>query len=243
MAKPILFIDAYQTCIETGDDALGKAFSDAFTLLSQKGAIPPEISFSVFSKECDLVYKDILKKYNVDNPILIDDSIIFKTVFQNLGIDISKEVYKSLAQEKWRFFREKISLYADTIPALNELRNDFVLILCVDGVAKYEGKIMEQLGLKEVFDFITITSEIGSSKAQERTWKEILNKYKCSAEQGIVIDDRPTVLEAASAAGLKTVRVRRGKYVIEENILTPSFEVSSLKDVVMVIKKEVLKNK
>ena len=181
------------------------------------------------------------KIYNVDNPILIDDAIIFKIVFQNLGIDITQEVSNKLAEEKWRFFREKILLYADTIPALNELANDFILILCIDGVAKYEEKIMEQLGLKDIFNFIIVTSEIGSSKAQEKTWKIILEKYNCSIEEGIVIDDRPSVLLTANKIGFKTVRVRRGKYAAEENIVSPSFEVASLKQAVPIIKKEILK--
>ncbi len=39
MAKPILFVDAYQTCIETGKDALEKSLEEAFTTLSQRDYI------------------------------------------------------------------------------------------------------------------------------------------------------------------------------------------------------------
>ena len=63
MAKPILFVDAYQTCIETGKDALEKSLEEAFTTLSQREIIPAKVSFSIFSKQCTLVCKYVLKKY------------------------------------------------------------------------------------------------------------------------------------------------------------------------------------
>ena len=44
----------------------------------------------------------------------------------------------------------------------------------------------------------------------------------------LVVDDRPEVLFAVSLRGLKTIRIRRGKYSYMDNIVLPTLEFNSL---------------
>jgi len=248
-----LIIDGYQTCIKTGEDDLAKAMEKAYGKIPASAMLPP---FFLFLEAYQQVVVEIEAKTDADSKkirtdkvirsrdindkeikdaetiitkaILIDERVLLEKTFEKMNVKIPKEIINELADRKWTFFSESVSLYPDVLVGLRELSQRYNLILCVDGCEKYEQQVMDKLSLTPFFDRIITTDKIGLSKENPSAWNVILKELCCLKEEVLVLDDRPKVLLAAEVAGLRTVRVRRGKYRNLDNITPPDLEVDSL---------------
>ncbi len=229
-----LIIDGYQTCIWTGENALEKAMEAAYAILANKYALCP---FRQFSSIYLQSAREVANKLGTENPILLDDVLLFKETFAKLGLPISEESLVWFANQRWDAFSKIIYLYPEVQEVLLQLKRQFRLILCVDGCGKYEQKIMERLGLTNLFEMIIITDRYGASKSNENTWLRIISDLSLTPDEVLVIDDRPEVLVAASKCNLKIVRTRRGKYMEKENLVQPSFEIYDFQELLNGINK------
>lgn len=188
-----------------------------------------------FEQAYEQVRQDIARNRGVDNPILLDDSFIFFRIGELLSLNFTLAQAQGMADKKWSAFAESVSLYPETGKSLQDLRKEFQLILCVDGCTKYELRVLEKLQLKSYFNSILISDTFGTSKTTKGFWSAVLRDLQCQANTILVVDDRPEVIAAASSLSIPTARIRRGKYQLVENRVTPFLEVSSLQDLVPIL--------
>ncbi len=132
---------------------------------------------------------------------------------------------------------DKLEPYPEVKEVLEKLKQKKLdLVLVTEGSLPQQNKKIDTLEIREYFDeiFITITEKT-------ELFKEILNKNNLSKNEVLVIGDRlDKEIIAGNRLGIKTIRVKRGKYkeiMPNLEIEKPSYEINDLRDIFEIIEK------
>lgn len=76
---------------------------------------------------------------------------------------------------------------------------------------------LEQYGLRQYFDIIIASAEVGFSKPDPQIFKLALKQANCSPEQAVMIGDRPdNDIFPAKNLGMHTIRIKQGYATYQE---------------------------
>ena len=128
------------------------------------------------------------------------------------GRQISETERKSLLERKNRYFLDLITNFSekDLIPGVYELILKLKKLkykLAVASSSKNANPILEKLGIKSFFEFITDGSEVSQAKPAPDLFLLTAAKLNENPEDCIVIEDSAAGIEAALAAKMHVVGI------------------------------------
>lgn len=176
---------------------------------------------------------------------------------KNIPIDLAKEkiykLYEEVGQDKkewydidWWFkkfdlnqswknlldsYRDQIMLYPETIETLEELKNDFILIIISNAKREFIEIQLKETNLKPLFKYVfSSLSDFDAVKKTLDVYRKILNKLNIQPKELIHVgDNKEFDYESPQKIGIKSYYLNREKTEKGENVI---FSLSELKDIV-----------
>lgn len=137
---------------------------------------------------------------------------IFDATLAAFGVNVTPQLIKDLV-ELYRQHLPAIGLYSDADRVLHALRADYRLAIVTDGLPLMQKQKIEALGLRTRVDAIVYCWEHAAPKPALQGFQQALENLGVTAEEALVVGDRPDHdLAAAAALGCPAVRLRRGRY-------------------------------
>ena len=104
---------------------------------------------------------------------------------------------------------EPWDVYPEVPTALARWREQGLRLAVVSNFDRRLHGLLEGLGLKELVDTVLVSSEAGSAKPEPKLLQQALEQLELSPDQAWHIGDSRADEEAASAAGLRCIRLQR----------------------------------
>lgn len=153
-------------------------------------------------------------------------------VFSELGVDVSKtdQAMQVFAQE-----RSRVTLFADVMPALDHLRERFVLASISNGFAD-----LQAIGLGQHFSVSLAAHQFGCAKPDPRIFLAMLERLQLRPEECMYIGDDVRIdVQGAQQVGMRAAWVNRHGLSLEESVYShvkPDFVLRDLQDLVQVLR-------
>jgi len=150
---------------------------------------------SIFNKKLDDAVQKIKEEYKTDQAIHDWDTLITEKLFKDNNYQFSDEEKKKLYPILEDIFITRIKIYQDALFLLNYCKNNNIKTgLVIDGTKQRENKILDTYNLRQYFDAISISEEVGQNKFTDAVLmdciKKIKAKYSFAPEEVLVIGDR-----------------------------------------------------
>jgi len=171
-----------------------------------------------------------------------------KEISKDPRMDMFQETVKHFGpnnQEIWEYgheiynnanFKTLIS-FPETKELLEQLKQNFKLILITQGSIRQQDKKVEALGIRNYFDKV-ILCEDGE---KENYFSKILEIYNLKPEEVLNIGDNIlNEIEIANKLGMKTIRILEGKYSTltpQESLETPDFTINNPFEIIPILNK------
>lgn len=137
---------------------------------------------------------------------------VFDVVLQRLGLTPQPELIMSLV-ETYRDHRPDIALWPGVREALGDLARDHRLAIVTDGLGLMQRRKVTALGVEALVDAVVYCWELGLPKPDPRPYLKCMEHLAAIPEQTLVVGDNPAHdMAAARAAGMRSLRVRSGRY-------------------------------
>jgi len=100
----------------------------------------------------------------------------------------------------------KTILFDNVIEILELLKNEYRLSIITNGKIEWQYRKIKQSGLKQYFEVITISEEVGYEKPDRNIFNICLQKMGIKPENSIYIGDNPEMdIKPALGLGMKTI--------------------------------------
>lgn len=145
-----------------------------------------------------------------------------------------------LAEQLAQLFPEErkkhIYLYDETLDVLNELKEDYKLLMLTNGSSDVQHtKLSLSPELVPYFDHIVISGEFGKGKPSPDIFNYALSLLEINKDEAVMIGDNPlTDILGASKIGMDSIWINHHNEEVAE--VTPTFEVRRLKEIMPIIK-------
>jgi putative hydrolase of the HAD superfamily len=113
------------------------------------------------------------------------DESFYSQILSGLGLPFSPDLVPALRGA----YLDSLSLYEDSIPALNALLGRYRLGLITNGVSSWYRCPLERFSLKGYFDSITISYDVGCRKPCRRIYEVALESLGAEARESFFISD------------------------------------------------------
>ena len=138
---------------------------------------------------------------------------VFDTVLRSLDADPAHLV--PVCVHLYRSHRPDISMYEDATPVLKRLRDARARLgIVTDGMGVVQRSKIETLGLEPLVDVVVLSDVLGprSSKPSGDAYRVALELLGVRPEDAAYVGDNPAKdFLWPNAAGMRTIRVRRGE--------------------------------
>ena len=183
--KAILF-DLDDTLLD-GRTAQNKALDD-FKIIYPALKKMDKIELQEKWREITFKHYDTFQK----GEITFEESRIrrMQELFLEVGEEISREeaksrfkIYKGLYEKNWTAFN-------DAKQVLKKLKGKYKLGIVTNGDSIQQREKIEKIGIKEYFDQITISSEVGHAKPEKEIFEVTCQKLNVKPEECVMIGDK-----------------------------------------------------
>lgn len=157
---------------------------------------------------------------------------VFNALLAELGLSEELKLVAAMI-EVYRAHRPTIRLYDDAEEILKKLRPEYRLGLLTDGRSWTQGRKIDALGLRDRFDAILITSELGQGfcKPSPRPFEFISTCLQVVGSRSVYVADNPAKdFLAPNALGWMTVQIRRAGGVYSDQEPVPGGEPNQMID-------------
>ncbi|MBI5392573.1 HAD hydrolase-like protein [Candidatus Woesearchaeota archaeon] len=205
---------------------------------------------SIFNQKLQDARNKVIEEHTANNTISDWDSLVFETLFKNNNYNFSEEQKKKLYPILEDIFITRVKTFQDALFLLNYCRNNNIKTgLTIDGTKQRENKILDTHNLRQYFDAISISEEVGKNKFTDAVLVDCINKLKqktnFTPEEVLVIGDRiDKDIIHAKKHNLKTALLQRedGRYAQQNQALLeeykPDFIIKSLTEIQVLLEKE-----
>lgn len=125
-----------------------------------------------------------------------------------------------------------LSPYPSTVPVLTQLAETYQLGILTDGRGGHAK--LQRLAIREFFDAVLVTPTIDSSKRNPAVFEHILDELAVDPRSTVYVGDDPRVdFEVPNDLGMRTVRLRQGRYADLEpptQSAIPDHEIGDLEE-------------
>lgn len=130
------------------------------------------------------------------------------------------------AFEVFDLFRNRVELFPDVIPALQQLSERFSIVAVTNGNAN-----LETIGIRHLFTDVVSAVEVGAAKPQRRIFDEAVRRAGVSAVETLHVGDHPECdIAGAQAAGLSTAWMNRTGGPWPEHLAAPDAIVATVSE-------------
>ncbi|RKX27296.1 MAG: hypothetical protein DRP45_01405 [Candidatus Zixiibacteriota bacterium] len=212
-----IFFDLYGTLFIYGD--MKKAWADwlhYFHISLREHGLT--LSKEDFSKECD-------RFFGKDEPALTEQNLTvfekrIKSLCSSLQIKTSDSDISSIADLIAGKWQEEITLDQDAIPVLRELKEGKKLGLVSNfDHPRHVRKYLSQYGLDHLFETVIISGEVGVKKPDPDIFTPALSATGLTPSEVTYVGDTDEDVEAANAAGMMSILIKRRDKDTDENCL------------------------
>ena len=127
--------------------------------------------------------------------------------------------------------------YQDVPYILKELKNrGYKLGILTDGKTFRQNRKIDSLGIRNFFDEIVISDELGYRKPSVVPYKYILERLGVEPYYSIYVGDNPLIdFKGAKKIGMYTVRILRGEFKHIENNTFIDWNIDKFKELIEII--------
>jgi putative hydrolase of the HAD superfamily len=125
------------------------------------------------------------------------------------GIEPADGLVDDIMRRDAEFSRTHIRLFEDTVPFLDWLRSQGILIALVSNCADTTRGLLEDLGVISLVDAVVLSCEVGSAKPSPEIYVTALADLGVAAADAVFIDDQPTYCVGAEAVGVRPIQIVR----------------------------------
>lgn len=157
---------------------------------------------------------------------------VFHALLAELGLNEESKLVAAMI-EVYRAHRPTIRLFDDAEETLKRLRPKYRLGLLTDGRSSTQGLKIDALGLRDRFDEILITSELGPgfAKPSPRPFEFISTCLQVVGSRSVYVADNPAKdFVAPNALGWMTVQIRRADGIYSDQKPAPGGEPQQVID-------------
>src|SRR5699024_8684608 len=151
---------------------------------------------------------------------------------------VEDEAFAKELVEAFRVARKKhVYLYEETLDVLDELKNDYKLLLLTNGSPDLQRtKLKLSPELVPYFEHIVISGDFGSGKPDPAIFKHALHLLDVEADEALMVGDNLlTDILGASRTGIDSVWINHDDKRPEE--VTPTYEIKRLRELLSIVKK------
>lgn len=151
--------------------------------------------------------------------------LVWENALKSLGLTGSPQHL----EQRWRALRARYPLYDDVDELLARLRPHTKLAMVTNGVSGLQRRKVEGSGLRDWFDAVAISGEVGIGKPEVGIFDWVARELGVAREKCLMIGDNPERdVQGGINSGMATVWVDRGH---KPRTVPASLEVRSLRDV------------
>jgi putative hydrolase of the HAD superfamily len=164
---------------------------------------------------------------------------IWKEVFNNFGIEKSKEEILKINNFYTYSMWEGIKLFDDVIPTLQNLKNMKLGIL-TNGMILHQRRKMAKSGILNFFSKnnrkILTSSESILGKPNNKPFEVILNKLNLSNSEVLMVGDSlESDILGANKMGITSILLNRRNINYTNNSIKPNYEINNLEKILELI--------
>jgi putative hydrolase of the HAD superfamily len=143
---------------------------------------------------------------------------------------------KSLVDEAFAVFddaRNDVQIFPDVLPALESLREHYVIVALTNGNAN-----LEKIGISELFDDVVTAVSVGAAKPDRRIFDAAVHAGGYLPRETLHVGDDPQLdIDAARQAGLRTAWMNRFDHEWPAELDSPDTEINQVGSLVRVLQK------
>jgi putative hydrolase of the HAD superfamily len=122
------------------------------------------------------------------------------------------------------------------LEVIAHVRRKYKIGLITNGRSSIQYGKIDQLGIRDAFDFIAVSEEVGVKKPDPTIFALALNKLEVKPEECIYIGDHPVNdIEGAAAIGMETIWFRVNQPWKEGLVAKPLFTIDALSDLLKLL--------
>lgn len=148
----------------------------------------------------------------------------FDELIERRGLDVSVDALV----EAYHDSTGSLEPFEEVEPVLTRLGREYALGLVTDGRNGREK--LRRLGVDGYFDHLVVAHDHGLAKRDDpQPFERVLDALGVDPEATLFVGDHPAAdLRVPARLGMRTVRLRRGRYVDEDSTVQPDVEIDSL---------------
>lgn len=140
---------------------------------------------------------------------------VFDATLERLGVPPRPGLVRDLV-EVYRDHRPAIALWPGVRESLRDLARDHRLAIVTDGLGLMQRRKIEALGVEALVETIVYCWELGWPKPDPRPYLKGMESLGATPAETVVIGDNPAHdMAAARSAGLRSVRIRSGRFAAQ----------------------------
>lgn len=149
------------------------------------------------------------------SPSNYDRHLWFRQLFKELGLPKDDKKIQECVDLYWKSAHENVQMMPHAEQVLRELNKDYKIAVMTDsdGDRRLKVERARKIGLMRYVNVFMTSDEIGQNKPNRAFYDRVLKKLGVSAEECIMVGDKPEVdLKLAKELGMTTVWIRYGKW-------------------------------
>ena len=133
----------------------------------------------------------------------------YDLALRGCGIEPADGFVDDLVRRDAAFSRANTRLFDDTVPFLDWMRSEGILIALVSNCADSTRGLLEYLGVIPLVDAVVLSCEVGSAKPSPEIYVTALADLGVAAADAAFIDDQPAFCMGAEAVGVRPIQIAR----------------------------------
>lgn len=125
------------------------------------------------------------------------------------GVEPAPGLVAAIARKDTELLRERVSLFADSVPFLTGLRAGGMAIALVSNCGDTTRELLDERGVIPLADAVVLSCEVGSVKPSPEIYLTALEELGVPAADAVMIDDQPGFCAGAEAVGVRAIQILR----------------------------------
>ena len=154
-------------------------------------------------------YRELCKQFTMELPENGEINVkeVFEQLFKRKGVTASGALLKHVAITFRTLSRQKLEVYPGVKEALRELkRREKGVYLLSNAQSDFTRPEIEMLGLKNYFDGIFISSEVGYKKPSKEFFEKLLETYQLDPKTCLMVgNDESADIKGAQIVGMDSL--------------------------------------